>query len=179
MPQEAIRSVLRDAEFSGMPLRFRYKSATASAPIWTSRYIRSVSGRYFTASQTRTGETRRYRLDRVYGAETIETWPQPVATTSQTAATATMSQATPPRRFRWSTVFSIAFWPAVIALSVGWYVLTDHSSSACAVPAERQYISNPGNAGGAALCNDGTYSHSSGPGTCSHHHGVDRYCPGM
>jgi hypothetical protein len=71
----------------------------------------------------------------------------------------------------------MAFWPVVIALGIGWFVFTDHSSSACIVPAQRQFIASQGNGLGVALCNDGTYSHSSGPGTCSHHHGVDRYCP--
>jgi Protein of unknown function (DUF3761) len=30
-------------------------------------------------------------------------------------------------------------------------------------------------ASAAAICNDGTYSPSSGPGTCSHHGGVKRW----
>jgi hypothetical protein len=167
MPLEAIRSVLRNALLSGKPLRFRYKSATARSPSWRLRYIRSVSGRYFTASQTRDGESRKYRLDRVFGVETIETW-QPAIDWAIQAEAPRPAPIAPRKRFRWSTALGLAFWSAIIALGIGWYVITDHSSSACAFSTQRQFIASPGNGGGVALCNDGSYSNSSGPGTCSH-----------
>ena len=37
-----------------------------------------------------------------------------------------------------------------------------------------QFIPYPGNGGGPTLCRDGTYSNSSGRGTCSHHGGIAR-----
>ena len=39
-------------------------------------------------------------------------------------------------------------------------------------PLPGEFIPYPGNGGGPTLCSDGTYSHSSGRGTCSHHGGV-------
>lgn len=40
------------------------------------------------------------------------------------------------------------------------------------VPSPRMFIPYEGNGRGPTLCRDGMYSHSSGPGTCSHHGGV-------
>ena len=37
-----------------------------------------------------------------------------------------------------------------------------------------RFIPYPGNGGGPTRCRDGSYSHSSGRGTCSHHGGIAR-----
>lgn len=39
-------------------------------------------------------------------------------------------------------------------------------------PSAGQFIRYEGNGGGPTLCGDGSYSHSSGRGTCSHHRGI-------
>lgn len=46
------------------------------------------------------------------------------------------------------------------------------ASAGTATTAPGQFIPYAGNGGGPTQCNDGTWSHSSGRGTCSHHGGV-------
>lgn len=48
----------------------------------------------------------------------------------------------------------------------------DYSGGGASVTPRGQYIPYEGNGGGPTPCADGTWSHSSGSGTCSHHGGI-------